>query len=692
MSFLKALVEQDRIASKVDYNIIRPYSGDNVYRLRDIPALTKNQSTVSPDGVTQMGRERETFAEAVNAWNDWRFEPGNICVLPSYSANKGINKIRWQNEMLPAHPLQEQMSRLLPLLSGLTFGESNYFFYVTKIQKNPIFQISVDILSNTNFFQAFTASANVPAIYLQQFWKTMSYNEKTGVYSCQLDEQWFRSKCWFSLLRKAIAFTPSTQLTFELRRLLIWEESLLNGIQIFFSNTKQATKPVGRFPKKKVLLSFPYGRFSKCDILLLAEINNIHRVPDFCVVWNGNPDPLITEAIRQSSYYPMYMKMVAENTKKTPQESASVQPATKRATPKKPTTTTPVQTKTKQLLLIQEPSMRKAFHRKLGKGKPAFQLVDEEDVAQQDSIPQRDDDDPDRELSSFDLAFSATGRDLIGRSDQSGFQCQKQLQKHDVVERERPLIREILKWETSVKDHKRKHDSDNDEDDDDDEALLLDSNRNLILESETLRTISDDISKQDMKGMTQIWRDTTNKRSHFPCDKERKIALSISKLKAARYLDFGLEELVPSLWVESERDDYLSDVYDSLTGGLGEGIYINKHSESFLIVKQSDRDANSHDIISTKIYDRPMPGAVVTETEMIKENDEVNELHKHFIVILPEHPSETMVFHNEDGNPARANIKQALGSKELTVIDHLTQNQNSRRYLKDGDGDGNSQF
>ncbi|GJS39865.1 hypothetical protein Tco_0564908, partial [Tanacetum coccineum] len=33
-----------------------------------------------------------------------------------------------------------------------------------------------------------------------------------------------------------------------------------------------------------------------------------------------------------------------------------------------------------------------------------------------------------------------------------------------------------------------------------------------------------------------------------------------------------------------------------------------------------------------------------------------------------------MVFHNEDGNPARANIKQALG------------------YLKDGDGDGNSQL
>ncbi|GJZ77547.1 hypothetical protein Tco_0642219 [Tanacetum coccineum] len=44
-------------------------------------------------------------------------------------------------------------------------------------------------------------------------------------------------------------------------------------------------------------------------------------------------------------------------------------------------------------------------------------------------------------------------------------------------------------------------------------------------------------------------------------DKERKTALSISKLKAARYLDFGVEELVPSLWVESECDYDISAAY-----------------------------------------------------------------------------------------------------------------------------------
>ncbi|GKG01163.1 hypothetical protein Tco_0305868 [Tanacetum coccineum] len=44
-------------------------------------------------------------------------------------------------------------------------------------------------------------------------------------------------------------------------------------------------------------------------------------------------------------------------------------------------------------------------------------------------------------------------------------------------------------------------------------------------------------------------------------DKKQKIALSISKLKVARYLDFGLKELVPSLWVESEREYDISAVY-----------------------------------------------------------------------------------------------------------------------------------
>ncbi|GKD26604.1 hypothetical protein Tco_1232818, partial [Tanacetum coccineum] len=113
-----------------------------------------------------------------------------------------MNKMPEQN--VPLNLYKNRCCRLYSL-SVLTIRESN-FFNAQKIQKNPIFQISVDILSNTNFFQAFTASANVPAIYLQQFWNTMKYNEKTGVYSCQVDEQWFDLSV--DLLRKALAITP----------------------------------------------------------------------------------------------------------------------------------------------------------------------------------------------------------------------------------------------------------------------------------------------------------------------------------------------------------------------------------------------------------------------------------------------------------------------------------------------------
>nr|GEX92783.1 hypothetical protein [Tanacetum cinerariifolium] len=39
--------------------------------------------------------------------------------------------------------------------------------------------------------KAFTASSIILAIHIQQFWDTMCFNSSTGLYICQLDEQWF---------------------------------------------------------------------------------------------------------------------------------------------------------------------------------------------------------------------------------------------------------------------------------------------------------------------------------------------------------------------------------------------------------------------------------------------------------------------------------------------------------------------
>ncbi|GJS17590.1 hypothetical protein Tco_0412062 [Tanacetum coccineum] len=62
-------------------------------------------------------------------------------------------------------------------------------------------------------------------------------------------------------------------------------------------------------------------------------------------------------------------------------------------------------------------------------------------------------------------------------------------------------------------------------------------------------------------------------------DKGRRSALSISELKAAQYLDFGLEELVSSLWIKSEREYDISAAYGiSHWWFKRKEFYITRHS------------------------------------------------------------------------------------------------------------------
>ncbi|GJR91148.1 hypothetical protein Tco_0215159 [Tanacetum coccineum] len=258
---------------------------------------------------------------------------------------------------VPTQPPIRTDEQIVPRSQWLTIGKSNLLFNAQKIQKNPIFQISVDILSNTNFFQAFTASANVPAIYLQQFWNTMKYNEKTGIYSYQVDEQWFDLSA--DLLRKALAITPvipahpfelppSGDTVIDLFNDWVMPEpveivSNIKGIiadmgrvhsrdpDIFLTQSKsqrQSEEP------KEESNSSPHSLWTvfQGDNILLGSPNTNPATPWICLTSTGDdyvlgnlkfvpkgesvevfgmaiPDPLITEAIQQSSYYPKYLEM-----------------------------------------------------------------------------------------------------------------------------------------------------------------------------------------------------------------------------------------------------------------------------------------------------------------------------------------------------------------------------------------------
>ncbi|GJY77881.1 hypothetical protein Tco_0483682 [Tanacetum coccineum] len=99
--------------------------------------------------------------------------------------------------------------QILPFAAWVPIGKSNFVLDLQKKQRNPIFQISIDILQNTNFFRAFPASTSVPTIYIQQFWNILTYEAKTGAYSFQLDENRFILDA--NLLRESLEITPIDQ-------------------------------------------------------------------------------------------------------------------------------------------------------------------------------------------------------------------------------------------------------------------------------------------------------------------------------------------------------------------------------------------------------------------------------------------------------------------------------------------------
>ncbi|GJW82479.1 copia protein [Tanacetum coccineum] len=75
-----------------------------------------------------------------------------------------LKPYKMTEENVPAPKRTDE--QLVPVNAHLPIGKSNLLMGLQKMQKNPIFYILVDILQNTNFFSAFTASANVPSIYI----------------------------------------------------------------------------------------------------------------------------------------------------------------------------------------------------------------------------------------------------------------------------------------------------------------------------------------------------------------------------------------------------------------------------------------------------------------------------------------------------------------------------------------------
>ncbi|GKC48856.1 hypothetical protein Tco_1071601 [Tanacetum coccineum] len=89
--------------------------------------------------------------------------------------------------------------KLVPSDDIVKIGKSNLRMDPSVTQKEETYQVILDINKNTPFYNAFLISADVPVIYMQQFWLTIKKVKKSSFYqfgidnkTCQIDVEIFQ--------------------------------------------------------------------------------------------------------------------------------------------------------------------------------------------------------------------------------------------------------------------------------------------------------------------------------------------------------------------------------------------------------------------------------------------------------------------------------------------------------------------
>ncbi|GJW17604.1 hypothetical protein Tco_0025040 [Tanacetum coccineum] len=273
------------------------------------------------------------------------------------------------NENVPAHAPIRSDDQILPFSAWVPIRKSNFILDLQKKQMNPIFQIFMDILQNTNFFRAFTTLA-----YLDENQFILDANllrESLEITPIDQAHQFVSPSSGDAIMDFANELRYTEELHFTSRMTVnnltnvdyaefMWEE-FVQAIQTFLAdkaNLGIATQK-GKKTKPHVI---PYCRFTKLIICYLGRTRNIHqrstslfhlveedhRLGNLKFVPKGEedevfgmqiPKELITDNIRNTSYYNAYLEMVVKHDHKiAAAEGGKKKSASEADQSKKPTT------------------------------------------------------------------------------------------------------------------------------------------------------------------------------------------------------------------------------------------------------------------------------------------------------------------------------------------------------------------
>nr|GEX87410.1 hypothetical protein [Tanacetum cinerariifolium] len=82
---------------------------------------------------------------------------------------------------------------LVPTADRVKINSTNMRIVPTLTQKEETYQVMLDILKTSPCYNAFLITANVPEIYMQQFWFTVKKVKKSSFYQLDLADKKFQA-------------------------------------------------------------------------------------------------------------------------------------------------------------------------------------------------------------------------------------------------------------------------------------------------------------------------------------------------------------------------------------------------------------------------------------------------------------------------------------------------------------------
>ncbi|GJU86217.1 hypothetical protein Tco_1293763 [Tanacetum coccineum] len=323
------------------------------------------------------------------------------------------------NENVPAPAPTRSDDQILPFAEWVPIGKSNFVLDLQKKQKNPIFQIFVDILQNTNFLEHSLLQPMFHLSTFNSFGIHSHMREALEITPIDQSHQFVSPPSGDAIMDFVNKLGYTEEIHFVSRMGIItsthvdyaelmWEE-FVQAIQAFLTDKANQGSPTkkGRKDKPHVI---PYCQFTNLIICHLGRKHNLHQrsksllhlaEEDLCLgnfkfVPKGEkdevfgmpiPNVLIMDSIRNAPCYEVYLGMVAKHDRKIAAKKEGKKKSISKADPSKKLVTVkqlkpkPVKEKSRKPAPAPKP-------KKIRKGKSSLQLIDKDESTQLEPEPE----------------------------------------------------------------------------------------------------------------------------------------------------------------------------------------------------------------------------------------------------------------------------------------------------------------